>query len=460
MRTNSLIRDYRKRQKLLKRKLTEEESGQFIRRNLSDTQYITRRIYNLLRDHLSFADSKYSKKNSSPVQAVNGAVTAMLRGRWGIHKIREDGDLHHCLDAAVVAVTSPGMIQRLTRYSQQQEFSYTPAGYVDRATGEVLTKEAYDAKYAPDFPTPWERFRQELEARLDPVEPKEAILRLGLSTYDTDEEIKPVFVSRMPRHKVTGAAHAETIRSGKLPGYTVTKTPLNKLKLNKEGQIDGYYNPESDRLLYDALLERLRAFDGNGEKAFAQPFYKPKHDGTPGPRVDKVKICDKSTLNIAVNGGIAANGDMVRIDVFHVEDDGYYFVPIYVPDTKKPTLPNKAVVQGKAYDEWKEMRDEDFIFSLYAGDLIYVHSKSPISLSLAKGGTGDKEITRREGLFYYRGGSISTGAIGITTHDRRYEKGSLGVKTLVSFEKYQVDVLGNYYKVSLPEKRMQFSKED
>lgn len=459
VRTNSLIRDYRKRQKLLKKKLTEEESDQFIRRNLNDTQYITRRIYNLLRDHLSFADSKYSKKNSSPVQAVNGAVTAMLRKRWGIHKIREDGDLHHCLDAAVVAVTSPGMIQKLTRYSQQQEFSYTAAGYVDRATGEILTKDAYDAKYAPDFPAPWERFRQELEARLDPVEPKRAILRLGLSTYDTDEDIKPVFVSRMPRHKVTGPAHAETIRSGKKQGYTVTKTPLTNLKLNKEGQIDGYYNPESDRLLYDALLERLRAFGGSGEKAFAQPFYKPKRDGTPGPRVDKVKICDKSTLNISVNGGIAANGDMVRIDVFHVENDGYYFVPIYVPDTKKPSLPSKAVVAYKSYDEWKEMRDEDFIFSLYSGDLIYVRSKNPISLSIAKGGTGDKEITRREGLFYYRGGSISTGSIGITTHDRRYEKASLGIKTLVSFEKYQVDVLGNYYKVTLPEKRMQFSKE-
>lgn len=314
--------------------------------------------------------------------------------------------------------------------------------------------------YAPDFPQPWDRFRQELEARLDPVDPQRAILRLHLSTYDTDETVKPVFVSRMPNHKVTGAAHAETIRSAKKPGYTVTKTALTNLKLNKHGQIEGYYNPESDQLLYNALLAQLRAYGGDGAKAFAQPFYKPKHDGTPGPRVDKVKIAEKSTLNLPVHEGIAANGIMVRIDVFHVEDDGYYFVPIYVADTQKARLPSKAVVAHKSYDEWKEMRAEDFQFSLYPGDLICIHSKRNITLSLAKGGSGDSKIFRHELLCYYQGSNISTGAIELSTHDRRYSQSSLGIKTLLSIEKYQVDVLGNYHKVHLPEKRLSFRKED
>lgn len=53
------------------------------------------------------------------------------------------------------------------------------------------------------FPKPWERFRQELEARLDPIDPRHQIDLLKLETYESDEEIKPVFVSRMPNHKVT-----------------------------------------------------------------------------------------------------------------------------------------------------------------------------------------------------------------------------------------------------------------
>ena len=395
VRVENLIHNYRKRQKLLKRRLTEEESSGFIDRNLKDTQYITRAVYNLIRDHLAFAESNYRKK---PVQAVNGAVTAMLRGRWGVQKIREDGDLHHCLDAAVIAATTPGLVQRLTAYNKHREtWERSPAGYV---------------------------------------------------------------VSRMPNHKVTGAAHAETIRSSKGGyGFTVTKTPLTNLKLNKFGEIEGYYNPASDTLLYDALLARLKDFGGDGAKAFAQPFYKPKKDGSPGPRVDKVKICEKATVGLPVRDGIAANGSMVRIDVFYVEGDGYYFVPIYVADTKKESLPNKAAVAMKPYNLWKKMKDENFVFSLYPGDLVRIQSRKGIKLNLAKGGTGEKEIVRQEGMYYYRSAGIAVAQISVETHDRRYLQPSLGIKTLQSIEKYQVDVLGNYYKVDLPEKRMTFSKE-
>lgn len=456
VRVENLIHNYRKRQKLLKRRLTEEESSGFIDRNLKDTQYITRAVYNLIRDHLAFAESNYRKK---PVQAVNGAVTSMLRGRWGVQKIREDGDLHHCLDAAVIATTTPGLVQRLTAYNKHREtWERPPAGCVDPATGELI-ELPQEARRDP-FPKPWERFRQELEARLDPIDPRHQIDLLKLETYESDEEIKPVFVSRMPNHKVTGAAHAETIRSSKGgDGFTVTKTPLTNLKLNKFGEIEGYYNPASDTLLYDALLARLKDFGGDGAKAFAQPFYKPKKDGSPGPRVDKVKICEKATVGLPVRDGIAANGSMIRIDVFYVEDDGYYFVPIYVADTKKESLPNKAVVAYKAYSEWKEMKDENFIFSLYPGDLVRIQSRKGIKLNLAKGGTGEKEIVRQEGMYYYRAAGITVGAIQIETHDRRYLQPSLGIKTLQSIEKYQVDVLGNFYKVDLPEKRMTFSKE-
>lgn len=456
VRVENLIHNYRKRQKLLKRRLTEEESTGFIDRNLKDTQYITRAVYNLIRDHLAFAESNYRKK---PVQAVNGAVTAMLRGRWGVQKIREDGDLHHCLDAAVIAATTPGLVQRLTAYNKHREtWERSPAGYVDPATGELI-ELPQEARRDP-FPKPWERFRQELEARLNPIDPRHQIDLLKLETYESDEEIKPVFVSRMPNHKVTGAAHAETIRSSKGgDGFTVTKTPLANLKLNKFGEIEGYYNPASDTLLYDALLARLKAFGGDGAKAFAQPFYKPKKDGTPGPRVDKVKICEKATVGLPVRDGIAANGSMVRIDVFYVEDDGYYFVPIYVADTKKESLPNKAAVAMKPYNLWKEMNDENFAFSLYPGDLVRIQSRKGIKLNLAKGGTGEKEIVRQEGMYYYRSAGIAVAQISVETHDRRYLQPSLGIKTLQSIEKYQVDVLGNYYKVDLPEKRMTFSKE-
>lgn len=449
------IRDYRKRQRLLKKELTEEDLKGFRDRNLLDTQYIARTIHRLLTDNLKFSeDTPFAKK---PVRAVNGAVTDYMRKRLGLHKNRADGDLHHAMDAAVVAITTERMIQRISNYAKRREWGKKVRdNYVDPETGELLTQEAFDKKYAPSFPPPWPWFREELEARLGP-DPDGEIQALHLPNYDSDQIIRPVFVSRMPNRKVSGAAHKETIRSGKLPGYSIVRTALTDLKLDKNGEIKDYYDPSSDRLLYEALQAQLKRFGGDGKKAFAQPFYKPKRDGTPGPVVNKVKTYGKSSLNVAVCGGIADNGGMVRIDVFHVEDDGYYFIPIYTADTVKEQLPQKAVIAYTAAEDWKEMRDSDFLFSLYAGDLIKITAKKHIGLQLTnKDASGEPEVQRKEWMLYYTGANISTGAITVTTHDRKYQKGSLGVKTLLSIEKYEVDLLGEYHKVHIPEKRQTF----
>lgn len=450
---NTQVHNWKKKRNLLTQVLSEEQKNGFKQRNLVDTQYIARVIYNLINDHLQFAETgKYDKKRRT--QAVNGAITAHVRKRLGIQKIREDGDLHHAADAAVVACVSPSMIQKITQYTKHREcIRKTKEGYLDTETGELMTREAYDAKYSPRFPAPWERFRQELEARLSD-NPAEEIARLHLATYDSEEEIKPVFVSRKQTHKISGAAHEATIRSAKKPGGSISKKPLTSLSLNKKtGEIEKYYAPESDRLLYEALKKRLEEFDGNAEKAFAEPFYKPKHDGTRGPLVKKVKIYEKKTITVPVGGGNADNGSMIRVDVFYMEDDGYYYVPIYTADVIKGKLPNKAVVQGKTFEDWKEMDDRDFLFSMYPNELLYIEHRKGIKLKTKKGSSRQKEIVRKAGLYYFKGLNIAANALFIITHDNGYEQPSLGGKTLSCLKKYTVDALGNYSEVSLPEKR-------
>lgn len=450
---NTRVHNWKKKRNLLTQALSEEQKNGFKQRNLVDTQYIARVMYNLINDHLQFAETgKYDKKRRT--QAVNGAITAHVRKRLGIQKIREDGDLHHAVDAAVVACVSPGMIQKVTQYTKHREcIRKTKEGYLDTETGELMTREAYDAKYSPRFPAPWERFRQELEARLSD-NPAEEIARLHLATYDSEEEIKPVFVSRKPKRKTTGAAHEATIRSAKKTGGSISKKPLTSLSLNKKtGEIEKYYAPESDRLLYEALKKRLEEFDGNAKEAFAEPFYKPKRDGTRGPLVKKVKIYEKKTITVPVGGGNADNGSMIRVDVFYVEDEGYYYVPIYITDVIKDELPNKAVVQKKLPEDWKEMDDRDFLFSMYPNDLLYIERQKEIKLKTKKGSSRQEEIARKAGLYYFKGLDIASGNLFIITHDHSYEQPSLGGKTLSCLKKYTIDVLGNYSEVSLPEKR-------
>lgn len=434
--TKANVKNYRKRQNLLKEGLSKEESREFIQRNLQDTQYSASFMLNYIRNHLAFADCSAAGKQR--VVAVNGAVTAFLRKRWGLSKVRADGDLHHAVDATVIACTTPSMVKRVTEFCKQEETNHVRNEY---------------------FPEPWPRFRDELMQRLSAC-PQENLMQINPVYYQNVDiaSIQPVFVSRMPRHKMTGAAHKETIKGRLDDAHTVQRRSITDLKLDKEGEIAGYFNPSSDTLLYNALKEQLTAFGGDGKKAFAEPFFKPRADGTPGAQVRKVKVYDKATSMVAVHEGkgVADNDTMVRIDVYFVPGDGYYWVPIYVADTVKPELPNKAVVAYKNYDEWKEMAEENFLFSLCQNDLIYLERKSAIKFKVKNSeSTLEKEIVRNKGIVYFEGGDIATAAISVTTPEDAYFSRGLGFKTLQKVQKYQVDVLGNYTLVK-KEKRQNF----
>ena len=361
-----------------------------------------------------------------------------MRKRWGLGKVRADGDLHHAVDAAVIACTTQGMIKRVSDFCKRAE------------TTAVRNEH---------FPEPWPRFRDELTQRLSAC-PQEDLMKINPVYYATVDisSIQPVFVSRMPRHKVTGAAHEETIRSQVDEKYTAVRKSITELSLDKDGKIKDYFKPRSDTLLYEALKKRLTEFGGNAKKAFAEPFYKPRADGTPGAQVRKVKVVAKmsNTIPVRCGGGVAKGGDMIRIDVYYVPGDGYYWVPIYVADTVKETLPNKAVVRDKTMEEWKEMKEDDFLFSLYSNDLILVERDKPICFSLMhEDSTLPKKYETKKELVYYKGGDISNGGIRIETHEGAYFLKSLTFGIVQKVQKYQVDVLGNYTPVK-KEKRQTF----
>ena len=415
-----------KKYALLKEEIEDEEG--FKQRNLQDTQLISRFMYNYLTDNLLFNDFKTGRKKT--VTAVNGAVTSLMRKRLGLVKLREDGDKHHAIDAAVIACTTDGMIREITNYSKFKETRFQNPN-TSLGQDEV-------------FPPPYPDFDRDLERNL-----------------------KQIFVSRAPTRKITGAAHKATIQAFVEPGKLVKRVPLTSLKLDKDGEIDGYFNKECDMLLYNAIKERLSNAEKTtlkklkeknsefakrvAEKAFAEPLYKPINGGTNGHLVKKVKIIEKSTLNVSVHGGKgrADNDSMVRTDVFYV-DGKYYLVPIYVADTLKEQLPNKAIVAAKPYEEWAEMDDKDFIFSLYPNDLILLKHKKTLPLNIninSVNGSLPKKIEKKEEYFYYKNVDISSGAIKAITHDSAYYFRG-GAKTLLSFEKWQVDVLGNISKVT------------
>ena len=430
-----------KRSRLLRKEFGKKEAEEFKERNLNDTRYVCRFFKNYVERYLQLAEGSDAKR----CVVVSGQLTAFLRARWGLIKMRSESDRHHALDAAVVAACSHGMVKRLSDYARRKELEQVREGFVDAETGEIVNPAMFQQLHQ-HFPDPWPRFRHELEARLkidDPAQLRAEMDRLGSYPPDALEALRPLFVSRAPQRRNGGAAHKETIYAQperlKAQGSVTQKTPLASLTLK---DVDNLIDPHRNEKLYAAIRARLQNYDGKGKKAFPlnNPLRKPDRDGNPtGPIVRTATLVIDKLSGIPVRSGIAKNDSMLRVDVF-TKAGRFHLVPVYVHH-RVIGLPDRAIVAFKNENEWTLIDDSfTWCFSLYPNDLVRVTLKTEIH-------TG-----------YYASCNRSTGAINLWAHDRNQKVGkdgmieSIGVKTALSIEKFHVDVLGNPYPAH-PEKR-------
>lgn len=406
----------RKRAERLKRKnFDDKDSSEMKERCLNDTRWITKYVADWIENSLIFSDPD----NKMPVTRINGRATATLRWQWGINalKDREKSDLHHALDACVIAAATPSMIKAISDYSRKREMN--------------LLREESPVGKKTRLPEPWPYFRKEIEARLSDC-PVLKIMEFGLKNYSEDclQAIKPIFISRKPERKLSGQAHQETIRSSKYLdtlGKTAIKTRLQSVNLKT---LEDMVGKERDKALYAALKQRLVEYGNKPELAFKEEFRKPTNDGSLGPIVRSIKILTSDGISgISVRGGIASNGDMVRVDVYK-KNNKHYLIPYYVYDIAKGTVKSRAITANKKESDWDIVDSSyEFLFSLYKRDLVRVVSSS-------------KEI-----FGYYIGCHRGTGAINVLLHSGEEEFEGVGVKTAKLFEKYQVGILGEYHKV-------------
>ena len=419
-----------KKQRILLQKF--DEDG-FKERNLNDTRYVNRFLCQFIADHMLLTG-----KGKRRVFASNGQITNLLRGFWGLRKVRAENDRHHALDAVVVACSTVAMQQKITRFVRYKEMNAFDGKTIDKETGEVLHQKTH-------FPQPWEFFAQEVMIRVfgkpdgkpefeeaDTPEKLRALLAEKLSSRPeaVHEYLTPLFVSRAPNRKMSGQGHMETVKSAKRldEGISVLRVPLTQLKLK---DLEKMVNREREPKLYEALKARLEAHKDDPAKAFAEPFYKYDKAGNRTQQVKAVRVeqVQKTGVWVRNHNGIADNATMVRVDVFE-KGGKYYLVPIYSWQVAKGILPDRAVVQGKDEEDWTIMDDSfEFKFVLYANDLIKVQLK-------------------KDSFFgYFIGLDRATGQISLRHHDLDKSKGKegiyrIGVKTALSFQKYQIDELG------------------
>ncbi|HXY99491.1 MAG TPA: type II CRISPR RNA-guided endonuclease Cas9 [Stellaceae bacterium] len=384
--TNRNMKGRKKRNYLLKDATLLEEK--FRPRNLNDTRYATR----LLADMLA---RMYPDNGIRHVFSRPGPLTDRLRRGWGVQDLKKDAagkrvadDRHHALDALVVAATTEGALQKLTRAFRQAE--------------EIGAHR--------DF------------ARLDPPWP-------GF-VAEAREKFALIFVSRAERRRARGEAHGATIRQIGEAGGSQSIYERKTVDALSEKDLERIKDPERNRKLIDALREWVLA----GKPKDRRPL-SPK-----GDPIAKVRVQTNKKADVLIRDGAADRGEMVRIDVFRKQNKRntweYFLVPIYPHQVANeagwPTPPNRAVQANTPEELWHEVDETyEFLWSLYP--LNFVELVKP-----------DGEVI--EG--YLRGLSRNTGAFTISPHHTKEEiRDGIGGRTLKSIRKFAVDRLGRRFEI-------------
>lgn len=255
-----------KQRRLLSKSL--EDADEFLARNLVDTRYATRLFSAMLRERVMFAGgatpeeleaispdndgkTRWNRYQRARVRSPQGRLVDFLRGKWGLAhlKDREKSDLHHALDACIIAACSPKTIQQVNNYFAEEEqeprkhsFRRNSDGtYTHRATGEILSKE--EAKERGLYlPAPWK--------------PREVM-----------DALNKVFVSRRPKRKSATEIHdanPKGIRYLPVPLAHLTEEMLSTEKLR---EIIG-----RRRENYETLLTALQAASGDAQVAFVDGY--------------------------------------------------------------------------------------------------------------------------------------------------------------------------------------------
>ncbi|QIE45190.1 type II CRISPR RNA-guided endonuclease Cas9 [Pseudohalocynthiibacter aestuariivivens] len=185
-----------------------EGEKDFSDRALKDTQYLSR----IARTYLDALYDGQDKKRH--VWVVPGRMTEMLRRHWGLNNLLTEGKAavkaknrtdhrHHAIDAAVVAATDYGLINRISKAAGRDEKDGKGAGEVARTT-----------------PEPWEGFRADIGAQLDKI-----IVSHRADHGRIDREGR-----RKGRDSTTGQLHNDTAYGIVDDQTVVSRTPFLSLK--------------------------------------------------------------------------------------------------------------------------------------------------------------------------------------------------------------------------------------
>ncbi|MEJ5259700.1 MAG: type II CRISPR RNA-guided endonuclease Cas9 [Anaerohalosphaeraceae bacterium] len=333
------------------------------KRLLQDTAYAARVIRSYLQQLYPPQEAEYR------VRTTKGGITAELRNLWGLNAVLRDGgagpknreDLrHHAVDAAVVALTKPALIQKITK-TLQQNWPQRPS-------------------LAP-IAEPWEDFRNQLK-----------------------QAVQSVNISHRVQRKVKGALHQET-------NYFLEENGLWKGKYITRRQLAKITQEEAERIcdphIRGLVRQRLYEYDGDAAKAFETPLLLRRNPDIPIYSVriwntlsNPILIRESSgeTLRPFTNKVWVKSEENHHIEFYKAKNAGGKTVFLCLPCSMwqaAQRIKNKQPIILKRFLS-SDYQNAEFIMSLSKGETVWMKGKSgQVCLVRVTGISGDPENPKK-----------------------------------------------------------------
>lgn len=399
-------------------KYNEELQKEFINRNLIDTQYAMRSFSMNLRSFFK------AKDLDTTVLSIRGSFTAALRRRARLNKDRDASYAHHAIDALIVAA-----IGRMPIFNFFNKFDMDDTGaVVDRETGEILEdREMFDER----FITFISKLRNyESEVKYSHKVDRKANRSLSKQT---------IYGTRLK--------DGEKYTIGKFKDiYSLNKDQvkplLKRLEKNPGDFFIAKYNPEVMDIV-QKIVKEYKTADNPFKAYYDEHGYILKDGQVP------VKTLKYYDLKLGVHMDITKNYPEakhevilknikgVRVDIYQNDEGKYKYLG--VPYHWFRQQGDRFVLDMDKYEKEKQQKYKqiddtyEFQLSLYKNDLFSFEKNGEKYLRIFRGDNNPRQNQIEVGYNFKRKEKQSEGFFVPSTFSR--------------VDKYNVDVLGNTYKV-------------
>ena len=413
-----------------------EDMKGFIDRNLVDTRYASREIYNLLKSFFDY------HQIDTKVKVINGSATHYFRKRAHLSKNREETYAHHAQDAMIIAgFTNTQLIKffsKIGAFSESLNNKDTivevDGNIINSETGEVLERALFDK---PENVSSYIQFLKHIEA-IEPLYSHKVDRKPNRALYDQQIKSTRSFIEDNKEVTYIITKYSDIYNTG--AGNSGAK--LKKRILESPEALLMYHHDYKTFEIFQKIVEQYSE-ESNPFAAYKLdhgPIRKYSKKGN-GPIIESVKFRDKQLGAHRINKKQQGHNKSVYLKIkslrTDVYQDGEKYLVLNVPYDMVRIVSGRYIIdQDKYYKSKQAQKISDsakFVTSLYRGDYITYEENGEVVECIFK--CINNEKTHRIEISYVN-----------RPTDKQLMK---GIKTSIrNLTKYNVDVLGNKYKVT------------